>query len=134
MAIPRFMRPIVRVTVNPVTRLFAGHLGGFGILHYTGRHTGKALSTPLNAFRRDGRYIFALTYGSDAQWVLNVLAAGEATLETRGRTVHLVNPRLTHEARDMIPAVVDVMLAFLGTDEFLVMDAVQASATRTAHS
>jgi deazaflavin-dependent oxidoreductase (nitroreductase family) len=126
MAIPRFMRPVVRVTVNPVTRLFAGHLGGFGILRYTGRRSGRPRSTPLNVFRRDGRCIFALTYGSDAQWVQNVLAAGAATLDTGGRTVHLANPRLTRDPGAMVPAVVEVMLAFLGTDEFLVMDEVPA--------
>jgi deazaflavin-dependent oxidoreductase (nitroreductase family) len=122
MAIPRFMRPVVRATVNPVTRRFAGRLPGFGILHYTGRRTGRALSTPLNVFHRDGRYVVALTYGSSAQWVQNVLAAGEATLRTRGRMVRLVNPRLTRDAADQVPAFVGAMLLFLGTDEFLVMN------------
>jgi hypothetical protein len=64
MAIPRFMRPVVRFTVNPVTRLFAGRLGGFGIMHATGRTAGRRRSTPLDAFHRGGRWSFALTYGS----------------------------------------------------------------------
>jgi deazaflavin-dependent oxidoreductase (nitroreductase family) len=122
MAIPRFMRPIVRFTVNPVTRLFAGRLGGFGILRYTGRRTGRRLSTPINVFHRGDRWIFALTYGSDAQWVQNVLASGSADIDTRGPTVHLANPRLTRDPGDLIPEVVQFLLVFTGTEEFLLMD------------
>jgi hypothetical protein len=35
-----------------------------------------------------------LTYGSDVQWVKNVLAAGSCSLETQGKVVRLVEPEL----------------------------------------
>jgi len=70
---------VVRI-VNPLTRLFAGHMPGFGLLTYHGRRTGRMYRTPINVWPRDGEYVFALTYGSDVQWVKNVLAAGECDI------------------------------------------------------
>ena len=69
---------VVRI-VNPLTRLFAGHMPGFGLLTYRGRRTGRVYRTPINVWPRDDEYVFALTYGSDVQWVKNVLAAANAT-------------------------------------------------------
>jgi hypothetical protein len=45
-------------------------------------------------FRRNDNYFFFLTYGSDVQWVKNVLVAGSCSIETRGRVVELVEPEL----------------------------------------
>jgi deazaflavin-dependent oxidoreductase (nitroreductase family) len=61
---------------------------------FRGRKSGRTYSTPVNVFRRGDAYVFFLTYGSDAQWVRNVLAAGSCSLETRGRVVELVDPEL----------------------------------------
>ena len=80
--------------VNPVTRRVAGKLPGFGILTHRGRKTGRTYRTPVNVFRRGDVYVFFLTYGSDAQWVKNVIASGACSLETRGRVVELVEPEL----------------------------------------
>jgi deazaflavin-dependent oxidoreductase (nitroreductase family) len=80
--------------VNPVTRHLAGRLPTFGILTHTGRKSGSAYRTPINVFRRGGDYYFFLTYGSDVQWVKNVLAAGSCSLKTRGQVVELVEPEL----------------------------------------
>jgi hypothetical protein len=46
-----------------------------------------------NPFRGDD-YFFFLTYGSDIEWVKNVLAAGWCSIETRGRVVELVELEL----------------------------------------
>jgi hypothetical protein len=48
----------------------------------------------MNVFRRGDDYFFYLTYGSDVQWVKNVLAAGSCSIETRGGVVELVEPEL----------------------------------------
>jgi deazaflavin-dependent oxidoreductase (nitroreductase family) len=80
--------------VNPVTRLLAGRLPTFGILTHAGRKSGRTYRTPINVFRRGDDYYFFLTYGSDVQWVKNVLAAGSCSLETRGQVVELVEPEL----------------------------------------
>jgi deazaflavin-dependent oxidoreductase (nitroreductase family) len=90
----RFFRPFAARFINPVTRLFAGWLPGFGILRHVGRKSGRTYRIPINAFRCGDHYLFALTYGADVDWVRNVLAAGGGELRTRGRDVRLVEPEL----------------------------------------
>ena len=80
--------------INPLTRLFAGWMPGFGLLTYRGRTTGRIYQLPINVFQRGGLYIFVLTYGSESQWVKNVLAAGECQIRVRGRDEHLIQPEL----------------------------------------
>jgi deazaflavin-dependent oxidoreductase (nitroreductase family) len=89
----RFRRVANRY-VNPVMRHVARRFPGFGIVTFRGRKSGRTYSTPVNVFRRGDAYYVFLTYGSDAQWVKNVLAAGSCSLETRGRAVELVDPEL----------------------------------------
>ena len=89
----RFRRVVNRF-VNPVTRPVAKRLPSFAVLTHRGRKTGRTYRTPLNVFRRGDDYFFFLTYGSDVQWVKNVLAAGCCSIETRGRVVELVEAEL----------------------------------------
>ena len=116
------MRAFTIRFVNPITRLVAGWLPGFGILRYRGRTSGKDYRTPMNVFRRGDHMVFALTYGPDVQWVKNVLAAGELDVRTMGRTVHLVEPELFHdpEQREM-PFHVRPFLHAMRVTEFLRM-------------
>ena len=118
----QFLRPFTTRFVNPVTRLVAGWLPGFGILRYRGRKTGKEYRTPMNVFRQGDEYVFALTYGAEVQWVRNVLAAGELELRTMGRDVHLVEPRLYTDPRlrDM-PLLIRPFLRFMRVTELLRM-------------
>lgn len=44
-----------------------------------------------------GGYLFVLVYGSESDWVRNVLAAGRARLTVDGEDVGLTTPRLLHE-------------------------------------
>jgi deazaflavin-dependent oxidoreductase (nitroreductase family) len=90
----RSMRPFTAHVINPVTRRFAGWLPGFAILSHVGRVSGRTYTTPINVFKRGDRYLFALTYGSDVDWVKNVMAAGGCDMRTRGRRVKLVAPEL----------------------------------------
>src|SRR5262245_46691810 len=90
----RFMRPFTKRVINPITRRVAGWLPGFAILTHVGRTSGRTYSIPINVFRRGEYYVFALTYGSDVDWVKNIMAAGDCHLRTRGRDVHLVEPTL----------------------------------------
>ena len=90
----RFLRPFTTRVINPVTRLFAGWLPGFAILTHVGRRSGRTYHTPINVFRRGDHYLFALTYGSDVDWVKNIVTAGGCEMRVRGRDVRLVEPAL----------------------------------------
>jgi deazaflavin-dependent oxidoreductase (nitroreductase family) len=118
----RFIRPFTTHVFNRFARHFAGWLPYFGILTYRGRKSGRTYRTPLNAFRQGDGYLFALTYGSDVDWVRNVVAAGEAELRTGRRDVHLVEPEVFIDpSRRVMP---QPFRLFLGVDrvtEFLRM-------------
>ena len=116
------IRPFTKRFINPLTRPIAGHLPGFAIVINRGRKTGRVHRTPMNVFRRDGDYVFALTYGSTVDWVRNVLAAGGAQLEIRGKTVELTDPELiTDPTRRLMPPPVRFFLGLMRVDEFLRM-------------
>ena len=81
-------------------------------------------STPVNLFRHEDRYVVALTYGRDSQWVRNVLAAGGCEVRTEGRRVRLVEPEVVNDpGRGLVPAPVRPVLAAIGVDDFLVLRA-----------
>jgi len=89
----RYRRHVNRY-LNPIIRPLARRLPSFAILTHRGRTSGRTYRTPINVFRRGDAYIFLLTYGSDVQWVKNVLASGSCSIETRGRVVKLIEPEL----------------------------------------
>jgi len=97
------LRRAVSRYVNPVTRPVARRLPTFAVLTHRGRKTGHEYRTPINVFRRGDDYYFFLTYGSDVEWLKNVLAAGSCSIETRGRVVQLVDPELVTDP-DLRPA------------------------------
>jgi deazaflavin-dependent oxidoreductase (nitroreductase family) len=110
----------LRVT-NRVLGPLAERLPGFGIVIPVGRRSGTVRRTPVNIFHRGDRYVIALTYGANSQWVRNVLAAGELDVETRGRRVHLTAPELVHdETRRLVPAPVRIPLRAADVTDFLV--------------
>jgi deazaflavin-dependent oxidoreductase (nitroreductase family) len=117
-----FLRPFTTHVFNPVARLFAGWLPGFAILTYRGRKSGRTYRTPINVFRHGDEYVFALTYGSDVQWVKNVIAAGGCEIRVRGRDVRLVDPEVfVDPTRRLMPLPVRLILALDRVDEFLRM-------------
>ena len=118
----RFIRPFTTHVLNRFTRLFVHRLPGFGIIRHRGRKSGQSYRTPMNVFRDGDAYVFALTYGSDVQWVKNILAAGHADLDSAGRTVHLIDPELLVDPkRRLMPLPVRVLLGVMRVSEFLRM-------------
>jgi deazaflavin-dependent oxidoreductase (nitroreductase family) len=107
---------------NRVTGPFAGSLPGFAVVTHAGRRSGTTYRTPVNVFRDGNRYVFALTYGPDADWVRNVVAAGGCELRTRGRTVRLVEPELFNDPkRRPVPIPARWILGLIHVDEFLAL-------------
>jgi deazaflavin-dependent oxidoreductase (nitroreductase family) len=105
---------------NPVTRLVAGRLPGFGVLTHTGRRSRRRYRTPLLVLRRGDDVVIALWYGSDVDWLKNVLAAGRCELVTRGRTLRLAEPDVTADpARSVLPRPLRWAGALVGLTEFL---------------
>ena len=119
MAVARFARDYV----NPVLRPIAERVPPFAILRHVGRSSGRQYWTPIMVFRMPEGFVIALTYGPRTDWVRNVLAAGRATIEYRGREIEVTDPRLTNgaEARSWLPGVVRIALRVMRVDDFLVV-------------
>jgi len=116
------VRPFTMLLINPVARLFAGWMPGFGLLTYRGRTSGRLYQLPMNVFRRGEHYIFVLTYGSESQWVKNVLAAGGCQIKVGGRQVRLIDPELiVNPPWDLLPLPVQLIERLAGVTEFLRM-------------
>jgi deazaflavin-dependent oxidoreductase (nitroreductase family) len=109
----------LRVT-NRITGRFADRLPGFGIITHIGRKSGRTFHTPVNVFPRQNVFLVALTYGPEAEWVKNVLAAGGCALVTRGRQYQLTDPVIEHDpARKQFPLGVRTILGIIGANDFL---------------
>jgi len=114
-AITRFNRSFLNRLLGPAAR----YLPAFGVVVHRGRNTGRVYRTPVNIFRQPDGYVIALTYGV-GDWVRNVLAAGECTLETRGRSYRMTQPRLVHdEQRRAVPAILRFVGAVGNVSDFL---------------
>ena len=114
---------------NRVTTPLARWLPGFGVVHHVGRRSGRRYQTPVNLFPTDGGFTIALTYGTGADWVRNVLAAGGCEIETRGRRVPCEAPRLVHDpAARGIRLPERPILRLLGVADFLSLSAGGAAA------
>jgi deazaflavin-dependent oxidoreductase (nitroreductase family) len=106
---------------NRVTRHIAGWAPGFALLEHVGRRSRRLYETPVNVFRAEGRYVFALTYG-ESEWVKNVLAEGTCAIRTRRRTMELVAPERFHDpTRHLIPVPARWILELVDVDDFIAL-------------
>jgi deazaflavin-dependent oxidoreductase (nitroreductase family) len=122
MPLPRRLAKFNRVVTNRVFGPLARFLPGFAVVSHVGRRSGRSYRTPVNLFRRGNGYVISLTYGADSQWVRNVLAAGGADIETRGRRLHLVDPEVVRDpARSPVPKPVRVPLRLANVDAFMLL-------------
>jgi deazaflavin-dependent oxidoreductase (nitroreductase family) len=116
----RWLAKINIAFTNRITRLFAGWLPGFGILTHVGRKSGKVYRTPVNVFRASNGFIIALTYGSQSEWVKNVIAAGGCELKTSGKKYQLSAPEVVRDpTRRRFPIPVRIVLKVVGADEYM---------------
>jgi deazaflavin-dependent oxidoreductase (nitroreductase family) len=90
--------------INPMMRPVAPYLPGFSIIKHRGRRSGKPYETVVNAYTRGPVLAIALGHGK-ADWVKNVLTAGEADVHFTRRDVHITNPRILpiRSASDSLP-------------------------------
>jgi deazaflavin-dependent oxidoreductase (nitroreductase family) len=124
MALPKALARFNKVVTNRVLGLIAPWVPPFAVVVHVGRSSGRAYRTPVWCFHRGGRYAFALTYGSESDWVRNVVAAGGCRLLRLGRTVDLTAPRVVRarSGRGIVSAFVVVPLRVFGTHEFLLLE------------
>jgi deazaflavin-dependent oxidoreductase (nitroreductase family) len=97
---PRGLRLVKRYNKyveNPLMLRFPGRSSLSATVHHVGRRSGTPYATPVIAHRSEHDVIIPLPYGTDVDWLRNLLAAGRAVVDLDGRSVEV------HE-----PAVVDI--------------------------
>ena len=95
---PLVLGPIIALSkrfMNPMQMRSAGTPGAYaGIIRHRGRVSGTAYETPVGIVVDGASLLVALPYGTRAQWLRNVLAAGTATVVHEGRTYRVNAPEL----------------------------------------
>ena len=118
------LRRFTTHVVNPVTRLIAGRVPGFVVLTHAGRTSGRHYQTPIFLLQRGDEYVFALTFGSKANWVRNILASGTCEMRDRGRDVQLIKPEVfVDRTRHLMPLPFRLAGRAVLVTEFLTMRA-----------
>jgi deazaflavin-dependent oxidoreductase (nitroreductase family) len=109
---------------NPAMMRLAGHRYFFaGLIHHTGRRSGSEYSTPTWAVPTASGVVISLPFGEGADWLKNVLAAGRATIETRGETWTVTHPEVVD--RDTVwrslPRRARLLFGLAGIDRYVVL-------------
>src|SRR5207245_8627347 len=88
--------------INPAVLLIAGRRWNpiVGILHHRGRSSGRAYATPLGMRPLGDTFVMPRTFGADAAWYRNVLAAGGCVVTYRGRDFTLVDPEVIDRSEE----------------------------------
>lgn len=94
--LPRFNK----VVTNRIQGLWAPYLPPWAVVFHTGRRSGRTFHNPVVAFRRGPTLAVGLLYGSDAQWVKNIVAAGGGEVVRKGRRMKITNPRVVTAGTD----------------------------------
>jgi deazaflavin-dependent oxidoreductase (nitroreductase family) len=120
MPAPRWLARFNLHVTNRILGPLAAWIPGMGVVVHVGRKTQRVHRTPVIVFQQGNRFVIALTYGRESEWVRNVLAQGGCELETRGQTLRLTSPYLYHdEKRRAVPGFVRLMLGLLNVSDFL---------------
>jgi deazaflavin-dependent oxidoreductase (nitroreductase family) len=128
----RVVRSVARF-VNPVTLLIAGRrwMPIVGILHHRGWRSGRAYATPLGMRRLGDRFVMPRTFGEDAAWYRNVLAAGGCVVTYLGKDYTLVEPEIIDygAAAPAFPRYERLQFRLIGINEYLRLRIAQPSPT-----
>jgi deazaflavin-dependent oxidoreductase (nitroreductase family) len=81
--------------LNPLMLRLAGKRFWYAsVVEHTGRRSGKSYSTPVVADLVGGDVIIPLPYGTQVDWVRNILTAGHATVVRKGETLAVQAPEI----------------------------------------
>ena len=124
MQVPRFMRRVNRAFTNRLMTPVAGWVPPLALVHHVGRKSGRRHRTPVLAFPIEGGSLTPLPYGTDTDWVLNLLAEGRGEIEVAGRRAPVENPRVVDvtEAMELVPELLRPLLRLLNLPGFLLLD------------
>lgn len=116
------VRRMNRTVTNPRVMRTAGSAGTqTSLIRHTGRSSGRTYETPVDIIETADGVLIALPYGTKADWVRNVVAAGSATIVSGGRSFGVEAPIIaaTSDVEGQIPARTLRTLRVFGVTECL---------------
>ena len=118
----RVVRSVARF-VNPVTVQMAGRrwMPVLGVLHHVGRRSGRSYATPLGMRPLGDTFVMPRTFGEDAAWYRNVMAAGGGRVTYLGKDYTLVEPEVIDYTRAAaaFPRYERLQFRLIGINEYL---------------
>jgi deazaflavin-dependent oxidoreductase (nitroreductase family) len=125
------IRRMNRSVTNPRVMRTAGSAGTpTSVIQHIGRKSGRAYATPVDIVPTRTGFLIALPYGTQADWLRNVLAAGSATVVTNGERLAVGGPTVvaTADVADLIPGRTLRTLRLFGVNECLHLEKEPSSA------
>jgi deazaflavin-dependent oxidoreductase (nitroreductase family) len=107
---------------NPAMMKLAGRRYFFaGVIHHRGRRSGSEYATPVWAVPTTDGFVVSLPFEEDVDWLKNVLAAGRATIETRGETWTVLEPEVVdlETTRALLPRRARLLFGLAGIERYL---------------
>ena len=118
----RVVRSAARA-VNPLVLKIAGQrwMPILGTLHHRGRRTGRPYATPLGMRPLGDSFFLPRTFGDNAAWYQNVLAAGWCVVTYLGKDYTVVQPEVVDIAiaAPAFPRYERLQFRLIGINEFL---------------
>lgn len=113
-----------RVVTNPLFRPISGWVPLWSIVEHTGRRSGRIYRTPVSVFHTADGVAVLLPYGTERDWVRNVLSAGGGRVKMGGKTFDVTRPRVvpTGEAIGLLRSPWDRLLGHAGVAHTLLLD------------
>ena len=124
------VRRFNRAVGNPRQMKTAGTAGAYAaIIRHVGRTTGQSYETPVGATATDDGFVIALPYGTQSDWLKNVLASASATLVHEGSTYQVDQPEVvpTSSVVQHLAAREQRMLRLFAVDQCLRLHRVEPS-------
>lgn len=116
------IRRMNRSVTNPRVMRTAGTAATeTSVIEHVGRTSGRTYGTPIDVIETPTGLAIALPYGTRADWVRNVLAAGSATVVTQGERVGVDRPAIVtiDDVAHVIPKRTMRMLRLFGVTQCL---------------
>ena len=91
----RLIRASNKHLLNPLMLRLAGRRYWYAsVIEHTGRRSGRSYRTPIVADRVGDGFVVPLPYGTDVDWVRNILTAKRAMVIHKGRTYQVRAPEI----------------------------------------
>lgn len=124
----RLAKRLKKYVTNPVMIRFSGRSGMSAVVRRVGRRSGAPYATPVIAHHAGEDVIIPLPYGPDVDWLHNLMAAGEGTVDLEGGSLPVDEPAVV-DVDDVIgslPAPMARTVRFNGAREVVRLHVISA--------